>query len=141
MKKGKMFWSILKSTYADRFVYGFLVYFFISSFIIMLAEPGIHRYGEAVWYSFSVITTIGFGDFAAVTVIGRAASILLGLYGVIILAMIPGIVTSYYMEVMKMRTRESAEVFLYQLEHLEELSEEELKELSEKIKNRKIRIK
>lgn len=141
MKKGKMFWSILKRTNADKFVYGFAVYFFISSFVIMLAEPGIHRYGEAVWYSFSVITTIGFGDFAAVTVIGRAASILLGLYGVIILAMIPGIVTSYYMEVVRMRTMESAEVFLYQLEHLDELSEEELKALSEKIKNRKIRIK
>lgn len=140
MKRGKMFWSILKRTNADKIIYGFAIYFFISCAVIMLAEPGIHRYGEAVWYSFSVITTIGFGDFVAVTVIGRAASILLGLYGVIILALIPGIVASYYMEIVRLRTKESAEAFLYQLEHLEDLSQEELGELSKKIRNRKMRI-
>ncbi len=140
MKRGRMFWSIIKRTNADKIIYGFAVYFFISCAVIMLVEPGIHRYGEAVWYSFSVITTIGFGDFTAVTVIGRVASILLGLYGVIVLALIPGIVATYYMEIVKLKAKESTEVFLYQLEHLEDLSKEELKELSGKIKNRKIRI-
>lgn len=106
----------------------------------MLAEPEIHRYGESIWYCFSVITTIGFGDFAAVTVIGRAASIMLGLYGVIVLAIIPGIVASYYMEMVNFKNGDSGEAFMYKLEHLDELSKDELKEISEKVKRRKFKL-
>ena len=107
MRQGKIFWSILKRTHADKIVTGFGMYFLISALVIMLAEPGIHRYGESIWYCFSVITTIGFGDFTAVTVIGRTASIILGLYGVIVLAIIPGIVATYYMEVVNFKNGDS----------------------------------
>lgn len=139
MKKGRVFWSILKRTNTDKIAAGFGVYFLISAFFIMLVEPGIHRFGESVWYCFSVVTTIGFGDFTAVTVLGRTASIVLGIYGVIVLALIPGVVASYYMEVVKIRARESAEEFLYKLEHLEEMSREELRELSEQVKKVKLK--
>ena len=135
MRQGKIFWSILKRTHADKIVTGFGMYFLISALVIMLAEPGIHRYGESIWYCFSVITTIGFGDFTAVTVIGRTASIILGLYGVIVLAIIPGIVATYYMEVVNF-----GEAFMYKLEHLDELSKDELKEISEKVKSRKFKL-
>lgn len=140
MKQGKLFWSILKRTHADRIVTLFVLYFLGCALFIMLVEPDIHRYGEAIWYCFSVITTIGFGDFTAITTLGRAASIVLGLYGVIVLAIIPGIVTSYYVEVINIKNRESGEAFLYKLEHLDELSQEELKELSEKVKKRKFKL-
>lgn len=135
MRKGKVFWSILKRTNSDKIATGFIIYFLISAFFIMMTEPDIHRYGESIWYCFSVVTTIGFGDFAAVTVAGRILSIILGIYGVIVLALIPGIVASYYMEMVKIRANESIEVFLDKLERLDELSEEERRELSKKIKN------
>lgn len=134
MKKGKVFWSILKRTNTDKIAAGFGLYFLASALFIMIMEPGIHRYGEAVWYCFSVVTTIGFGDITAVTVLGRTATVILGIYGVIVLAIIPGIVVSYYMEIVKIRAKESAEEFLYKLEHLEEMSKTELKELSEQAK-------
>ena len=140
MRQGKIFWSILKRTHADKIVTGFGMYFLISALVIMLAEPGIHRYGESIWYCFSVITTIGFGDFTAVTVIGRTASIILGLYGVIVLAIIPGIVATYYMEVVNFKNGDSGEAFIYKLEHLDELSKDELKEISEKVKSRKFKL-
>ena len=140
MRQGKIFWSILKRTHADKIVTGFGMYFLISALVIMLAEPGIHRYGESIWYCFSVITTIGFGDFTAVTVIGRTASIILGLYGVIVLAIIPGIVATYYMEVVNFKNGDSGEAVMYKLEHLDELSKDELKEISEKVKSRKFKL-
>ena len=140
MRQGKIFWSILKRTHADKIVTGFGMYFLISALVIMLAEPGIHRYGESIWYCFSVITTIGFGDFTAVTVIGRTASIILGLYGVIVLAIIPGIVATYYMEVVNFKNGDCGEAFMYKLEHLDELSKDELKEISEKLKSRKFKL-
>lgn len=96
---------ILKKTHSDRIATGFIGYFLLTSFLILLVEPGIHTYGDAVWYAFAVITTIGFGDLVAVTAIGRILTILLALYGILILALIPGIVTSYYLEAVK-RTEE-----------------------------------
>lgn len=51
----------------------------------------------------------------------------------------PGVITSYYVESTKLRADESSAKFLDDLEHLPELSKEELTELSEKVKkfNRK----
>ena len=139
MRPGKVFWKIIKRTNADKIVYGFLGYFCLCAFLIWMVEPGIPRLGDSVWYSFSVITSIGFGDYTAVTMIGRTISIVLGIYGAVVLAMIPGILVSYYMEIMQIRKNENVNSFMYQLEHLDELSKEELKEVSEKVKNWKMK--
>ena len=122
MRPGKVFWKIIKRTNADKIVYGFLGYFCLCAFLIWMVEPGIPRLGDSVWYSFSVITSIGFG-----------------IYGAVVLAMIPGILVSYYMEIMQIRKNENINSFMYQLEHLDELSKEELKEVSEKVKNWKMK--
>lgn len=44
----------------------------------------------------SVVTTIGFGDIVVVTTIGRILSVVLGLYGLFIIAIITSIVVNYY---------------------------------------------
>lgn len=57
----------------------------------------------------------------------------------LIIAVVPGVITSYYVESTKLRADESSAKFLDDLEHLPELSKEELTKLSEKVKkfNRK----
>ena len=136
----RVFLQIIKRTKSDKILCGFAIYFFLCAGIIMLVEPEINGYGNAVWYSFSVITSIGFGDFVAITFIGRAATIILGLYGLVVLAMIPGIFTSYYLEIVKLRAKDSVETFLHQLEHLEELPKEELSEISERVRNWELKL-
>ena len=140
MKGFRVFLQIIKRTKSDKIPCGFTIYFFLCAVIIMLVEPEINGYGNAVWYSFSVITSIGFGDFVAITFIGRAATIILGLYGLVVLAMIPGIFTSYYLEIVKLRAKDSVETFLHQLEHLEELPKEELSEISERVRNWELKL-
>ena len=56
------------------------------------------------------------------------------IYGIIMTAMIPGVVVSYYMEYLKIREKETVSIFLEKLERLPELSKEELEELSERIR-------
>lgn len=87
--------------------------------------------------SFSVVTTIGFGDYAATTLIGRIGTIIIGLYGIIIVALIPGVVVSYYMDFIQTKSRETIAQFLEKLEHLEDLSSDELKAISTEVKTRK----
>ena len=83
---------------------------------------------------FQVVTTIGLGDYTCVSVAGRICAILLSVYSVFYLALITGAVVSYCQERLKAHQNESAAHFIDQLEHLPELSHEELVDLSKKVK-------
>ena len=113
----------------------YIVVFVAVSIGIMIVEPNINRLIDSLWYSFSVATTIGFGDITAVTLIGRILSIFLSICSILIIAVVPGIITSYYIESTKLREKESSAKFLDDLERLSELSKEELTALSERVKN------
>ncbi len=134
MRNSKIMWRVLKRTRADKLVYGYLVLLFLISFAIWIVEPDIKSFFDSLWYCFNVLTTIGFGDIIAVTLIGRILSIILSIYSMIMIAVIPGVITSFYLETVKVRSKDSMEKFMYDLEHLPELSKDELEQLSEKVK-------
>ena len=134
MRKSRIMWNVLKRTGADKLLYGYLVLLLVISFVIVLVEPDINTYFDGLWYCYNVLSTIGLGDTIAVTFVGKVLSIILSVYSILIIAVIPGVITSFYLEVIKLRTNESMEKFLYDLERLPELSEQELGEISEKVK-------
>ena len=130
-------WSVTKRIGFHNVLAGFAAWFFLSSFLIMLFEPGINGYGDAVWYSFVACTSIGFGDLVATTFAGRLLTILLTVYEIVIVAMFSGVVVSYYLEVVHRRENEVITNFLDKMEHLTELSREELQEIQNKIRKYK----
>lgn len=134
MKRLKLFWTVVKRLHMDKMVYAFLISMVAVAAIIMAVEPEINTYGDALWYTFVACTTIGFGDFAAVTVIGRLLTVYIAINEIVMVAVIPGVVVSYYLEVVHRRENEELMEFLDTLEHLPELSKEELAEISEKVK-------
>lgn len=140
MKKLKLLWNILKSVDADKIFVGFISFILFISFIIQMIEPNINSYGDAIWYCFTVVSTIGFGDIVVETLLGRILTIILSFYGIIVVALIPAIIVGYFMEFRKKNLDNSTEVFLDKLENLDKLSKEELKELSAKIKKRRYKL-
>ena len=130
-------WSVTKRIGFHKVLAGFAAWIFLSSFLIMLFEPGINGYGDAVWYSFVACTSIGFGDLVATTFAGRLLTILLTVYEIVIVAMFSGVVVSYYLEVVHRRENEVITNFLDKMEHLTELSREELQEIQDKIRKYK----
>ena len=44
------------------------------------------------------MTTIGFGDLTAITPIGRILTVILGMYGLVVVAVITSIVVNFYNE-------------------------------------------
>lgn len=132
--KLRMLWSVTKRIGFHKVLAGFAAWFFISAFLIMLAEPGISGYGDAVWYCFVACTSIGFGDLVAATFAGRLLTMLLTVYEIVIVAMFSGVVVSYYLEVVHRRENEIITDFLDRMEHLTELPPEELKEIEDKVK-------
>lgn len=54
------------------------------------------EYTNALWYCFAVVTTIGFGGMTATSAIGRTLSVILGLYGIVVVALITSIIVNFY---------------------------------------------
>lgn len=134
MKNIRMLWSVIKRVKFDGILTGFLVWYVAASVIILLVEPGINRLGDALWYLFVACTSIGFGDLVAVTFVGRLLTVITTVYEIVIVAMFSGVVVSYYLEVVHRREQESVTMFLDKMEHLTELSPEELKQVEDKVK-------
>lgn len=135
MKKTQLLRIVFKQTGALKLLLSYVVVFVSVSVGIWIVEPHIESLFDSIWYCFSVATTIGFGDITATTFLGRALSIFLSVCSVLIISLVPGIITSYYIESTRLRANESTAKFINDLEHLPELSKEELQELSEKVKN------
>ena len=115
----------------------FLILYVVFSILIYIIEPGFTKIGDAFWYMAVGATSIGFGDYVVVTGIGRAMTIFLALYEAFLVAMFSGIVVSFYLEVVHFKLKNTATMFLEKLEHVSELSHEELVEIEEKIKELK----
>lgn len=135
MKRLRILGEVLKRTGATKILAAYVVFFFLEALLVMLVEPEIHKYGDALWYLYAVASTAGFGDFIAMTLFGRILSVLLSIYTILVVSLVTGVIVSFYNEVSSMRYKASKAEIIDQLEHLEELSKEELAELSQKIKN------
>lgn len=140
MKKFKIMLKVLKTTNVDKLIYGFLAYILIMAFILLKIEPQITTYFDGIWYSFVTFATVGFGDIVVETVIGKILSMILMLYGMIIVALITGTLVNFYQEIQKIKNKDIMATFMNKLENLPNLSKEELKQISENVKKRKYKI-
>lgn len=134
MKKFRLFWRVVKRCKAEKFTLGFFVSFFLVSLIIMLVEPGITSYGDAMWYTFVSCTTIGFGDVVVTTVLSRILTVYMTIYELVWVAILSGVIVTNYLEVVERREKITATQFLDKLEHLTELDKSELKDIEDKVK-------
>ena len=96
--KVKVLFKVILSTFALEVLFGLLVLMVCFSFVFVAIEPDIATFPDALWYCFAVVTTIGFGDIAAITPIGRILTVVLGLYGLVVVAVITSIVVNFYNE-------------------------------------------
>ena len=118
--------SIIQKTYASEILFGLVMLVVSFSFVFVSLEPSVTNYSDAIWYCFAIITTIGFGDITVVSPFSRFLSIILGLYGIIVVALITSIIVNFYNEV-KEEQREKEE------KKEEKEIEEEIKEIKEEI--------
>lgn len=130
----RILWTIVKAAGLVPMTVSFVIFFILAAVLIDAFEPGINSLGDAAWFLYVVIITIGLGDYTCVTVAGRLVTVALSLYSVFFLALITGTVVSYCSERLKAERNESIAAFIDKLRRLPELSHEELVDLSEQIK-------
>lgn len=90
--------KIVRKTYAAEILFGIVLLIVAFSLVLPYLEEGIPTFTDGLWYCFAIVTTIGFGDFSAVTPLGRLLSVILGLYGIIVVALITSIIVNFYGE-------------------------------------------
>jgi voltage-gated potassium channel len=134
MKKLRLLWKIILRSGAQRVVTGFAGTYLACGLVVLLAEPHITRYSDALWFLWAVSTTVGLGDVTAVTVVGRVAAMLCSLYAIITTALITGVIVDYFNESRQRQFDESLTEFLDKLERLPELSNEELEAISRRVR-------
>ena len=123
-----------KTAGADKIFSGYILWFFISAVPIWLWEPNINTYQDSLWFCFASATTIGYGDVSAVTLLGRIITVFLSIYSIGVVAIFTAVVASFFTDIARLKASDSAREFSDDLEHLSELSKEELEQLSQRIK-------
>ena len=116
--------SILRKTYSIEILYGLVILIVATSLVLTVMEDNM-SIGDALWYCFAIVTTIGFGDITATTIIGRVLSVILGIYGIIVVALITSIIVNFYNET---KHENDDEVLKKEMKDLEEQRKEEDKE-------------
>lgn len=101
-----------------KVLYSFLIFFFISAVIIWLADSNVESLFDAIWFCVAVVTTIGFGDIVVTNIVARIVTIILALYGILVIAVITGVIVYYISKMLDLNKH----------------SQEELKEISARIK-------
>ena len=89
---------IIRKTYVFEILYGLFLLIVSFSFFFMINEENVVTIGDGLWYSFAIVTTIGFGDITVTDPISRILSVILGIYGIIVVASITSVIVNYYNE-------------------------------------------
>ncbi|MFI3176816.1 MAG: potassium channel family protein [Eubacteriales bacterium] len=133
MRKLRILKDILINTHADKMLLSFLLFILLDALVICWCEPSFHTYGDALWYCYAVITTIGFGDLVVTTFLGKVLTVILSAYAILVIGIVTGIIVNFYTELLKLQKETNLSTFLDKAEHLSDLNKEELDELSQNI--------
>ncbi|MCR5607706.1 MAG: ion transporter [Lachnospiraceae bacterium] len=101
--------NVLKKQKESLIVVGCLAigYILVSALIIISVEPDtFNNYFDAIYWATVSLTTVGYGDIYAVSVIGKIITMISAFLGIAVVALPAGIVTAGYMNVMIMENVE-----------------------------------
>jgi voltage-gated potassium channel len=94
--------GVRAALYAVTFVYVMA----LTELAVERGHPGatIHTFGNAMWWACVTIATVGYGDFAPVTPLGRIVAVALMVGGVVIIGTTSALIVSYLSERLRTST-------------------------------------
>lgn len=126
--KLNVFSKIMKKSMVYEILMSLAIFVILCSVYFTVVEPNIESYVDALWYSFSVITTIGFGDVSVTTTLGRILSVFLGISGIIVVALFTSFIVNFYNEMSRRREERDLQKLIEETEKLEKIEESANKE-------------
>ena len=116
----------LKLVHFDKILGMYLVIYFITSLLIWAFDDDIENLSDALWFTFASVTTIGYGDLVAYSVVARVLTVLLTIYSMAVVAIFTGIIAGFFVSLVKSESHAVAREFLTELKRLPEMDLEEL---------------
>jgi voltage-gated potassium channel len=106
--------AMFRRGHLPRFLLTAAVLVLDGAIIVYLYErhaphSSIHTLGESLWFSVVTVTTVGYGDYTPVTVIGRITAVLIMLVGLLTLAVVTAQVASNFVAQGPSRTQRGAQ--------------------------------
>ena len=95
--------NIIKKSLINEIFMILAILVILCSVYFTVVEIHIVSYVDALWYSFSLITTIGLGDVVVTTTFGRILSVMLGISGIVVVAVFTSFIVNFYNEMNKKR--------------------------------------
>lgn len=97
---------------------------FVGSLAMLDAErdaPGstIHTLGDAIWWSFATMTTVGYGDTYPVTAVGRVVALIMMLIGISLLGVVSATMASTFVARLRGEQENETTIMLRKLEAME----------------------
>lgn len=81
-------------------------------------EANIHTPGDALWWAFATITTIGYGDRFPVTFAGRTIAVLLVVFGLSFFGTFTAYVASFFLEKAQLKEETEIQQLIREVRHL-----------------------
>ena len=94
---------IIKKSMVYEIILALMIIVILCSIYFTVVEPSMTSYVDSLWYSFAVITTIGFGDVTVSTTLGRILSVILGISGIVVVALFTSFIVNFYNEMNRKR--------------------------------------
>ena len=121
---------IIRAAKIDVLMVGYLLFILVCAVLLQVIEPQtFSSFEPTLWYLFQTVITVGFGDIIAKSVLGHVITVIVGLSSLAIVGLVSGIAVNFYIEVTRWRRKDSLALFDERMQHLCELSPEDLKKL------------
>nr|WP_181726082.1 potassium channel family protein [Planococcus sp. (in: firmicutes)]QJS06173.1 ion transporter [Planococcus sp. (in: firmicutes)] len=119
-------YKLLKTNGLDKILIIAMVLLFIIPIPIVLIEPSINTFADAIWWAVVTTTTVGYGDISPETPIGRFLAVILMLVGIGIIGTLTSAITSFFnKEETKTHEKKLLEI-LHKIEDIESLSKDDI---------------
>lgn len=122
----KPIYSILKTNGLDKLLTITVIMLFLIPIPIIIVEPSINTFSDALWWAIVTTTTVGYGDISPETPIGRVLAVTLMLMGIGLIGTLTSSITSYFSKEKELSHDKKVLQIVHSIENVDNLTKEDL---------------
>lgn len=134
----KPIYSILKTNGLDKLLMVAIILLFIVPIPIVLVEPSINTFSDALWWAIVTTTTVGYGDISPTTPLGRVLAVVLMLIGIGIIGTFTSAITSYFSKQNELSKDKQVLKVIHSIEEIENLTTEDIELIQLYLKRKEV---